>query len=347
MICRSPTAGRCLASALAVTLAIAFAPARANDSSAAMAAGGIELVKHDQVRMVSEVLRIAPRLVEVDYLFENTGTTDITTLVAFPLPGLDQAAAYNSPLNIPFGQHANFVGFQVWIDGTEIKPDVEVRAFNKDVDITAEIKRLGVDPVNPGLDRPGVAPTVIDSLRSLDAIIANKLDTFATWTTRVSFHWQQTFLRGSGWQCGIAIGRSMEIFMSPASPSGLLEPDTRWCPDNGFWAAEARLFGRQREAAAKNKDRSSSEFSVNYDNVQYALKTGANWKGAIGRFELQIDKGGADHVSTCPIPGLTLQRAPYGFNAVATDYMPVSNLDILFVSGHFFGRPDGSEIQAK
>ena len=248
MMCRSPTAGRCFASALAVTLAIAFAPARANDSSAAMAAGGLELIKNDQVRMVSEVLRIAPRLVEVDYVFENTGTTDITTLVAFPLPELDQAAAYNSPLNIPFGQHANFVGFQVWIDGTEIKPDVKVRAFNKDVDITAEIKRLGVDPVNPGLDRPGVASTVIDSLRSLDAIIANKLDTFATWTTRVSFHWQQTFPAGKRVAVRHRYRPIYGDFYVPSesdSKSGLLESDARWCPDNGFWAAEARLFGRQ------------------------------------------------------------------------------------------------------
>jgi hypothetical protein len=331
-------------------LAIAFAPARANDSSAAMAAGGLELVKNDQVRMVSEVLRIAPRLVEVDYVFENSGTTDITTLVAFPLPELDQAAAYNSPLNIPFEQHANFVGFQLWIDGTEINPDVEVRAFNNGADITAELKRLGVDLVNPGLDRPGVAPTVIDSLRSLDAIIVNKFDTFATWTTRVSFHWPQTFPAGKR----VAVRhRYRPIYGNFYVPgdfggnSGLLESEKRWCPDNGFWAAEARLFGRQRDAAAKNKNRSSSEFSVNYENVQYVLKTGANWQGAIGRFELQIDKGGADHVSTCPIPGLTLQRAPYGFNAEATDYMPVSNLDILFVSGHFLGRPDGSEVRTK
>jgi len=27
--------------------------------------------------------------------------------------------------------------------------------------------------------------------------------------------------------------------------------------------------------------------------------------------------------------------------------MPVFNLDILFVSGHFVGRPDGSEAHAK
>jgi len=72
------------------------------------------------------------------------------------------------------------------------------------------------------------------------------------------------------------------------------------------------------------------------------LKTGANWRGPIGRFELQIDKGGAELVSTCPVPGLHLQRAPYGFNAVANDYTPISDLDILFVSGRDLGKPDGS-----
>jgi hypothetical protein len=87
--------------------------------------------------------------------------------------------------------------------------------------------------------------------------------------------------------------------------------------------------------------RNSGDFHVNYENVQYVLKTGANWQGPIGHFELHIDKGGADLVSTCPIPGLQLQRAPYGFNAGATNYMPVSNLDILFVSAGWLGAPDG------
>lgn len=60
------------------TLAVVGARlARANDSSASMAAGGLELVRNDHVRMVSEVLRISPRLVEVDYVFENTGKTEI------------------------------------------------------------------------------------------------------------------------------------------------------------------------------------------------------------------------------------------------------------------------------
>jgi hypothetical protein len=349
MICRSTTAGRCLASALAVTLIVALAPARANDSAAAMAAGGLELVKNDQVRMVSELLRIAPRLVEVDYVFENTGTTDVTTLVAFPLPELP--ARYESPINLAYPQAGNFVGFQVWVDGREIKPDVEVRAFDKDREVTGELKRLGTDPIQPILSDKAV----IGKLRDLKLVEGEDDDPFALWTDNVSFHWSQIFPAGKQVTVRHRYRPVYGAFYTPVDPNDqrarTKKEDQKlggqWCFDRGFNDAEMRLLDRQYKAAARNKDRNSSEFYVNYENVQYVLKTATNWRGAIGRFELQIDKSGADLVSICPIPGLTLQRAPYGFNAVATDYMPVSNLDILFVSGHFLGRPDGSEVRAK
>jgi hypothetical protein len=35
------------------------------------------------------------------------------------------------------------------------------------------------------------------------------------------------------------------------------------------------------------------------------------------------------------------------FNAVASNYTPVSNLDILFVSGSWLGRPDGLSDPSK
>jgi Domain of unknown function (DUF4424) len=315
---------------LVCLLATSLAPVRANDSAAAIAAGGLELVKNDQVRMVSELLRIAPRLVEVDYVFENTSSTDVATEIAFPLPDLDQEDAYNHPLNIPLKQSANFVGFQVWIDGREIKPDMEVRAFGKSGEMTDDLKRLGVDLVNPAFGNP----RVVDALLRLNAI-SDKDNTVPLWTTRVSFHWSQTFPAGKR----VAVRhRYRPVYGSFYNPNN--DPRTRitkhdqklggqWCFDQGFNAAELRLLDRKYEAAVQDKSRNSG--NVDYDNVQYVLKTGANWQGPIGHFELQIDKGGSDLISTCPIPGLQLQRAPYGFNAVANDYTPASNLDILFV----------------
>jgi hypothetical protein len=305
-----------------------------------MAAGGLELVKNDQVRMVSEKLRIAPRMVEVDYVFENTSNTDVTTEIAFPLPALDQADADHHPLNIPFQRSENFVGFQLWIDGREIKPAIEVRAFGPTGEMTDDLKRLGVDLVNPA-----IGPRLIDALRYLNAIDGDDGDVFAVWTTRVSFHWSQTFPAGKR---VMVRHRYRPVYGNYYIPND--DPRTRitksdqklggqWCFDQGFNAAELRLLDRQYEAAVK--DKSGSSGAINYENVQYVLKTGANWQGPIGDFEVQIDKGGADLVSICPIPGLQLQRTPYGFNAVASNYMPVSNLDILFVSGHWLGPADG------
>jgi hypothetical protein len=305
-------------------LAMRLAPLHADDSAAAVGAGGLALIKNDQVRMVSETLRIAPRLVEVEQGFENTGSSDVTTEVAFPLPDLDHEDIANVPVNIPFRRSANFVGFQVSIDGREIKPDIEVRAFVKSSEITDDLKRLGVDAVRPVLKEP----RVIDALSRLNAIGGDQSHTFAGWTAKVKFHWSQTFPAGKrvvlrhryrpvfGSHYVVTDGSSPRITKNDQKLAG------QWCFDQSYNAAELRLLDRQYEAAAK---------SVDYDNVQYVLKTGANWQGPIGHFELQIDKGGADLVSTCPIPGLQLQRAPYGFNAVASNYTPASDLDILFV----------------
>ena len=330
-------------------LAMSLAPVHANDSSAAIAAGGLELVKNDQVRMVSEVLRIAPRLVEVDYVFENNGSSDVTTLVAFPLPELDVAS--QAPENIPFPGTANPVGFQVWIDGHETKPDIEVRAFSRAGEITAELRRLAVDPIDPKILDPK-RPELKKALLGMQLLYDDDLP---DWAVKVSFHWQQTFPAGKQ----VAIKhRYRPIYGSHYLPiddrigdldalkGSIKKSDLggQWCYDQSFNVAELRLVDRQREALISDKTLGSKplESAILYENVQYVLKTGANWHGPIGRFELQIDKGGADLISTCPIPGLKLQRAPYGFNAVASDYTPGSNLDIQFVSGTWLGPPDGS-----
>jgi Domain of unknown function (DUF4424) len=309
-----------------------------------MAAGGLELIKNDQVRMVSEVLRIAPRLVEVDYVFENTGARDVTTLVAFPLPELEPVSQV--PVNIPFPRTANPVGFQAWIDGREIKPDMDVQAFSQAGEITAELRRLAVDPIDPEIldpKRPELKKAILGMHLLYD-------DDIPAWSVKVSFHWQQTFPAGK--QVTVRhryrpiYGSHYTVIDDSIGDFDVLKDSIKksdlggqWCYDQSFNVAELRLLDRQRKAWISNKALGSE---ILYENVQYVLKTGANWHGPIGRFELQIDKAAADLVSTCPIPGLRLQHAPYGFNAVASDYTPSSNLDIIFVSGSSLGPPDGS-----
>ena len=53
------------------------------------AAGGIELTKSEDIRMVKETLEISEHKVFVEYLFRNESKQRLTTLVAFPVPDPD------------------------------------------------------------------------------------------------------------------------------------------------------------------------------------------------------------------------------------------------------------------
>ena len=62
------------------------APSFANDSSAAIGLGGLELTHNDAISMDSEDLFLSRQLVTVKYRFTNSGAKDVETLVSFPLP---------------------------------------------------------------------------------------------------------------------------------------------------------------------------------------------------------------------------------------------------------------------
>ena len=66
---------------LAVLLATA-GPARANDSAAALDAGGLVLVSDPEVELVSEDLRIGVDRISVDYVFRNRSDAPRTLRVA-------------------------------------------------------------------------------------------------------------------------------------------------------------------------------------------------------------------------------------------------------------------------
>lgn len=341
---------RALAVAL-VALTIPHCPAVANDTAAAFAAGGLVFQRSDAVRMVSEVLRISPERIDVDYVFENTSQADVTTVVAFPLPTLDMADLFYSPNLLPsaiggspLGAHQsrtqaspNFLNFRVLVDGAEITPDVEVRSFLRDGrEITASLRELEVDPIiGEWKDRPHPRKrhkqtadntTAPKSMATTEALIdlgaAERHDDFAfgLWSTKVTFHWPQTFPAGKR----IRVQHTYQ----PAPGGSLVSPSQadEWCADQGFLHAFKKL---PRYYEAQGFD--SSYLDGRW--VKYILTTGANWSGPIGHFTLEIDKADADLVSTCPIPGLKLVKKGNSFTATATDYLPTSDLNILFARG--------------
>src|SRR3954462_5692982 len=70
-------------------IALATAPAAANDSTAETRAGGLVLTRSDAIDMVSEDLFVSAEQVRVAYVFRNRTPGDVRVTVAFPMPDRD------------------------------------------------------------------------------------------------------------------------------------------------------------------------------------------------------------------------------------------------------------------
>src|SRR6202000_3473139 len=121
----SRTGGFCMKNfvcALASALAVAAAmPAAADDSSAALGAGGLVLVKQADIRMAKEDLYISPKEVRVRYEFANDGAKDVDTVVAFPMPDIDVREFWYEPLGTTLDRQPNFMGFALRVDGRAVE----------------------------------------------------------------------------------------------------------------------------------------------------------------------------------------------------------------------------------
>jgi hypothetical protein len=292
----------------------------ANDTTAVMATGGLVFKQSDSIRMVSEVLKISVRRIEVDYVFRNVGRVDVATTVAFPLPDLDMRVHALHPTAIPNEGSKNFVNFKTWVEGQEIAPAAEVRSFLREGrEITETLRELDLDPL-------GSIVLDLEKGAKLEALGAAMnggpdLGFIGEWITRITYHWPQLFPAGKE----LRIRHTYE----PVAGGGLTRPDDEpgaWCLDDSFRAAFNKLLKTGKHSHAQYGYLSGTW-------VQYVLTTGANWAGPIEQFTLVIDKDGGDLVSTCPIAGLTLRRSGNSFVANAKSFVPKSDLNILFVQG--------------
>ncbi len=284
------------------------APSEANDTSASIDAGGLAF-QRSRVSIRSEVLYISPEKIEVDYVFANLGPADITTIVAFPLPDLDLLRMWHSPSSIPFEGEQNFVGFRTWVDGNEIHMESDIHAvLETRRDVTQELKALGINLFTAKLN---VTPEIRDKLFKLGAAQGDEETVIPLWITKTSFFWTQTF------------PSRKELHIKHTYNAGpfkrfVTEHEAEWCTDDAYKAAFSKL--------PKYNDP-----YMDGEAVRYILKTGANWADPIGDFTLKLDKAGTALLSTCPIPGLSLQRQGDMFTAHATYYTPSTDLNILFV----------------
>ena len=334
-----------IASSVIATLILASVPAglaRANDSTAGLAAGGLVLTKSADIEMRSEDLYISQKLVRVRYSFVNSSPKDLTVTVGFPLPDID-INGYDDNIDIPVQSATNFLGFTTLVDGKPVKMQIEQKALVDGVDYTAVLKKYHValaaqlqttaDAVSR-LPRAAQDELVKDGLASADEIDDGKghvqRQVVAHWTVKTTFYWTQTFPAGRP----LAVEHRYTPSVGSYVSTDLFDASNGSDPDEVKATADERktYCADDNLLSTVNATIKAHPNALPYHDeyIDYVLVTGANWKFPIGDFRMTIDKGAAKNLVSFCGTGVT-KTGPTMFQVHHTNFTPTSDVKVLLL----------------
>jgi hypothetical protein len=339
---------RLLAATTLATALVFATPSSANDSSAAIGLGGLELTRNDAISMDSEELYLSRDKVTVKYRFTNNSADDVETLVSFPLPPIPrQTDGYLGEIDYPdWSQHLNF---KTLVDGQPVRLETreEVSLMNRPdgKNVEARLAQVGW-PVHYWQDPEFW--TTLDALSPAkrQAYIAEGLLRVPEYDGEaIEPNWQVTthITRTQNFPAGKTV--TVEHSYKPVaggSVGGALVPEyrktggeylqdymQRYCMDKPFLAGFDKQFNaRQKAAKAKGDEFGNVPYVEHW--LSYVLKSGANWKGPIKDFRLVVDKGTAGNLVSFCMDGVK-KIAPTQFEVRRTNFEPAQDLDILIV----------------
>ncbi|MBN8996259.1 MAG: DUF4424 domain-containing protein [Rhizobiales bacterium] len=307
-----------------IALAALAAPALANDSTAALSAGGLELVRNDDIAILSEDLHVSAKEITVTYHFRNTTNHPVTYYVAFPLPSVDASTPEEANFVLPDPASDNFVDFEVSVDGQKVAPQVYQAAIALGVDRSDVLRKYGL-PLNPASEAlyddklKNLPEEERDELNRMGLVIVDEYNVQAAWKLDTTFYWQQTFEPGREIVVKHRYKPVVGFGFFGTSSLDIPEYKEKYCFDDSFAKA-----ARTRLKAIENAP------NPYYDEqrISYILMTANNWATSIGKFHLVVDKGEADAlVSFC---GEGVRKiSPTSFEVTAANYAPEKDLEIL------------------
>jgi hypothetical protein len=317
------TASRRPLAALAAAAFIALAvPALANDATAELGAGGLQLVYNPAIEMARENLFVSKDEVRVDYHFQNITKAPVTVTVAFPLPPI--TGGYEANIVLPNDASENFVNFELTVDGQPIETQVYSRVSALGIDRTQVLRDLGI-PLSPVGEATYVAidalsPAQKSDLARMGLILSEDFGTIPVWTLETSFYWEQTFPAGAE----VEISHRYQPVVGYGFFGDFAFDDPtyreRYCMDDDFVAAARRLMGTDPNFQYLNEQR-----------IEYILTTGATWAAPIRDFTLTVDKGAPDALVSFCGDGVT-KTSDTTFEDHETDFYPERELDVLIVT---------------
>jgi hypothetical protein len=329
------------ARAAAILALIAILPAaRANDSAASSAAGGIQLKREPRISMAKEKLTISTKKITVEYEFINESDQDITTEVAFPVPPYKQNMS-------PQGDRT-FSDFRLWVDGVPKKYKTEAKGMLKGKDCSALLRKYGIDIASLGhYEDAEKGPLSRDFFKFSKAVqrelvkqglffLPDPENPFPVWSVEKTYYWRQTFSAhkvmhvrheyepGIGFQ--LVDKQTVNTAETKLAPGNVNATDGGYPPDN--------QFAYERKDACVSPDlnkilaKSANEQGyIGMQWVDYILTTANSWKRPIENFELIVE--GAPPLSFC-WPGTVQQISKNRVRATAVDFVPKADLHIAF-----------------
>lgn len=190
----------------------------ANDTSGQLLpTGEVRFERQPAILLRHEALVLSEKIA-VDYLFENTSNSDVTTQVFFPLPAI-------SPLRVYFNQDHNF-NFKLFVNGNEIPYQTNRRVSIDGKDVTRYFDMMGLDAYDKSIEIDGadmdstnaklrealrrLSPAVQEEMKQLGIVEKSclKMDEYGEkcvefsdeyqlsvldYKQEVSFYWTQTF----------------------------------------------------------------------------------------------------------------------------------------------------------
>jgi hypothetical protein len=260
----------------------------ADDGAASIAAGGIVMVREPRITMQKEVLRISASKVQVDYEFRNDTDKDITTEVAFPVP------AYSLDWDERPVQYQGFEDFELTIEGKKTHFDVEIKAKLKGRDVSAVLKKYGIDLASFGhFDEESHFAKDVRRLSTSQrsALIHSGLlypetdQDEGTWSVEKKYYWSQTFPAHAvvhiSHQYTPVLGGSNSIGYG-LSATGQVDPDMAKEVSSLCLGQE---LSKKLEGYSQRPDR-----MVPYTYVDFILTTANTWKTPIEDFTLIVEK---------------------------------------------------------
>lgn len=321
--------------ALAPLLIALSAPALANDSSAAIGLGGLELTRNAAISMDEEDLFLSREEVRVRYRFTNRSSRDIETLVSFPVPDIPGGlGGYLGDRSLPDWSELEF---RTTVDGQPVKLDYVARAMIGNRDVTRRLAALGwparwnvEDVEQDGLPFLKALSPAQQAAHVREGLLvhAEGLGIVPAWNLVTHVTGRQVF----------PAGKTVEVThryvpLAGGSVGGGLDPEGRkeehfaakageYCIDRAFLSAFDRRLGP--------KPAGERRFYMEHW-LRYILSSGGNWRGPIGSFRLVVDKGRADNLVSFCMDGVK-KIGPTQFEVRKKNFEPQRDIDVLIVS---------------